>query len=219
METTALSTTTPSKTPASGLPSIQGDYQTFLKMMTTQLRNQDPMEPMKSDQFAIQLATFSGVEQQTQTNALLTQILGTATGQSMAQMAGWVGEEARVAAPVYFNGGNVTLSPNPAADATRAVLVVTDASGAVVDRREMPLTAANYEWDGKTAAGDFLAAGTYALSLESFTGETLTGTGEMEHYAQVQEIRAGANGVSILFPGGIEAPVAAVTALRTRASA
>ncbi len=89
----------------------------FLNMMTTQLKNQDPMSPMNSDQFAVELATFSGVEQQTKTNDLLTQLLSSADTQSMAQMAGWVGDEARVSAPVHFDGNPVTLSPSPSADA------------------------------------------------------------------------------------------------------
>ena len=43
-----------------------GDFQTFLKMLTTQIKNQDPLNPMEGSDFAVQLATFSGVEQQVQ---------------------------------------------------------------------------------------------------------------------------------------------------------
>lgn len=44
------------------------DFETFLKMLTTQIKNQDPLNPMEGTEFAVQLATFSGVEQQVMTN-------------------------------------------------------------------------------------------------------------------------------------------------------
>jgi flagellar basal-body rod modification protein FlgD len=50
---------------------ITADFQTFLQLLTTQLKNQDPLNPMESTEYATQLATFSGVEQQVRTNELL----------------------------------------------------------------------------------------------------------------------------------------------------
>ena len=44
-------------------------------MLTTQIKNQDPLNPMEGTEFAVQLATFSGVEQQVQTNQLLARLL------------------------------------------------------------------------------------------------------------------------------------------------
>ena len=61
---------------------ISSDFETFLKMLTTQLQNQDPLDPVKSEDFAVQLATFSGVEQQVLTNDLLESL-----GAQMSQVA------------------------------------------------------------------------------------------------------------------------------------
>ncbi len=47
------------------------DFQTFLKLLTAQMRNQDPLEPLDATQFVAQLASFSSVEQQIETNAKL----------------------------------------------------------------------------------------------------------------------------------------------------
>lgn len=218
MDVTSPTQTTTTGASASSLPSVTTDYQTFLNMMTTQLQNQDPTDPMDSDQFAVQLATFSGVEQQVQTNDLLGQLLATTGSQAMAQMAGWVGQEARIEAPVYFDGSPVTLSPNPALDATKAILVVTDENGVEVDRREMPLSSANYEWDGKDASGALLPSGVYSLSMENYDGEDLLGTTGVEYYAPVQEIRSSPSGVTVLLPGEIEVNSSLVTALRTPAA-
>ena len=73
-----ISATTPHSTASSetkNTPQIGGDFTTFLEMLTVQLKNQDPMNPMESSDFAVQLATFSSVEQQVQTNDLLKEIL------------------------------------------------------------------------------------------------------------------------------------------------
>ena len=191
------------------------DYETFLRMMTVQIKNQDPLSPMSADDFAVQLATFSGVEQQTKTNDLLELQISQNAQNSMVQMAGWVGKEARIAAPVHFDGLTpVTLSPNPALDADKAVLVVKNAAGLEVSRIEIPLSSADYEWLGLDAAGDPLPTGIYDLSLESYLEDEKLGETAMEYYGAIQEIRSSPSGVTALFPGGVEVSTALVTALR-----
>lgn len=192
-----------------------GDYETFLRMMTVQIRNQDPLSPMNADEFAVQLATFSGVEQQTKTNDLLEQQINLSTQSAMAQMAGWVGKEARVAAPTHFDGMTpVMLSPNPALRADRAVLVVKDASGMEVSRTDLPVTSADYEWLGLDNDGNPLPEGIYDLSLESYDGNDLMGSTPVEYYARIDEIRSSPGGITALLPGGVEVSTAIVTALR-----
>ncbi len=192
-----------------------GDYETFLRMMTVQIKNQDPLSPMSADDFAAQLATFSAVEQQTKTNDLLTQQLAQTAQNSMVQMAGWVGKEARIAAPVHFDGTHpVSLSPNPALNADRAVLVVKDAGGNEVSRIEIPVSSADYEWLGLDSNGEALPEGVYDLGLESYDGEELLGSTGVEYFGLIEEIRSSSSGVTALFPGGIEVSTALVSALR-----
>lgn len=193
---------------------IASDFETFLLMMTTQLQNQDPLDPMDSDQFAVQLATFSGVEQQVLTNDLLAGLSAQSAMQSMAQMAGWVGKEARFAAPVWFDGDPITLSPNPALAADRAVLVVTDQNGLEVAREDIPVTTAPYDWTGTDPLGAPLPDGVYTLTLENYAGTTLLGTTEVEHYGVIQEASSIAGNTTLMFEGGIEVPAIYVTALR-----
>ena len=195
------------------------NYDTFLKMMTTQIKNQDPLNPMSSDQLAVQLATFSGVEQQTKTNDLLAQLLGQNTLTGMGQVVGWVGKEARLAAPAYFDGATpVTLSPHPAQAATKSVLVVTDQAGKQVSRTELPLGTSDYAWQGRDAQGTALPKGLYTLALESWQGDKVLDTSAVEHYGKITEIRSTADGVSALLPGGVEALVSAITAIRDGAA-
>ncbi len=216
--TTAATTTTP-KTTTTAKQNNDKNYDTFLKMMTAQIKNQDPLNPMSADQLAVQLATFSGVEQQTKTNDLLTQLLGQNALGSMGQMVGWVGKEARLAAPAYFDGATpVTISPNPTSDADKAVLVVKDQSGHEVSRTQLPLGSADYQWQGLDNSGNRLPKGVYSLSLESYQKDKLLESSDVEYYGKISEIRSSANGVSAMLPGGVEALTSLITAIREPAS-
>lgn len=193
---------------------ITSDYTTFLKMLTTQLQNQDPLNPIESSDYAVQLATFSGVEQQTRTNQLLETLGGQFNVLGMAQMAGWVGQEARVDAPVWVDGDPVTLSPNPAAGADRATLVVKDSRGTVVSRQDIPPTADPYSWTGLGIDGLPLPEGSYTLSLESYRNDELLTQTAVEHYARILEAQGGATGTNLLLEGGVKVPADKITALR-----
>lgn len=208
-------TGTTTRQTAQAKPAISADFDTFLKMLTVQMTNQDPMNPIESADYAVQLATFSGVEQQVKTNQLLADLAAQSSLSNMAQLAGWVGQEARSAAPVWFDGAPVTLSPNPAAMADGATLVVTDASGTVVAREEVPLGAAPYRWLGANAAGDPLPRGQYSFALESRAGDKVLRTDPVESYAPITEARRGASGVELILRGGIAVKATDVTALRT----
>lgn len=86
----------------------------FLKMLTAQMKNQT-LNPIDPTDYATQLATFSGVEQQVKTNDLLATLQSTMSLTGMAQMAvSWVGMEARSTAKVAFDGKPITIYPTPA---------------------------------------------------------------------------------------------------------
>ena len=207
-----LTSTTTTKPKAS-------DYETFLRMMTVQIKNQDPLSPMSADDFAVQLATFSGVEQQARTNALLEQQIAMGDRNSLASMVGWVGKEARIDAPVHFDGTTpVTLSPNPALGADKAVLVVKNDTGVEVARIDMAVSSVDYDWLGLDSAGNPLPEGIYQLSLESYQGITKLGTTGVEYFGQIEEIRSSTGGVTALFTGGIEVATGLITALRDPAT-
>ena len=97
------------------------------------MQNQDPLNPVDSSDYAVQLATFSGVEQQVLTNDLLRGLAAQNGTAGLAQMANWVGMEARAVGPAYFDGAPITIAPDPANFATSAQLVVKDANGAEAD--------------------------------------------------------------------------------------
>jgi len=192
------------------------DFETFLRMLTTQLRHQDPTRPMDPGDLASQLATFSGVEQQMLTNRLLG-TLGERMGLlGMAQLSGWIGMEVRSDAPVRFDGAPVRLVPEPEATADSAVLVVRNAIGAEVARVPVPVAGGEMDWAGTDAADLPLASGLYTFVVESHAAGQLLATTPVEHYALVREARSAPAGgeVTLLTDGGASLPASAVTALR-----
>lgn len=210
-----VAATTNTTTSAATGSKISSDFDTFLRMLTVQMQNQDPLKPIDSADYAVQLATFSGVEQQVRTNQLLADLQSQFRQTGMAEMASWIGKEARSAAPVIYDGAPVTLSPNPAVGANRAVLAVRDAAGNLVSREEVPVSDGPYQWLGAGMDGSPLPAGIYSVELESLNGETVISSTPVEHYSRVIEARAGTTGTTLLLEGGIEVAATSVTALRS----
>lgn len=197
---------------------LSGDFQTFLVMLTTQMQNQDPLNPIDSTDFATQLATFSGVEQQVQTNTLLESLSGRLGLSGLTSFAGWVGMEARVAAPVTFAGAPLTLFPAPAADADQAVLVAFDATGREVTRAQIPLSADPVTWAGTDARGAPLASGSYRFQLENYSAGALTSTTPVEAFGRITEVRNGADGALLVLDSSAEVAPDAIRALREAAA-
>lgn len=216
-QTSTSPSTTSTTQPATSAAGVSSDYTMFLKMLTTQLKNQDPMNPMDSSNFAVQLATFSGVEQQTQTNGLLKGITGQIGSMGMSQLSGWIGMQVRAAAPTAFDGTPIKLSPAPESGADKATLVVKDASGNQVASQQVPVATGDIQWDGKDAAGNTLPNGTYSFELQNYTNGTLIGTDAVPSYAKVVEAQSGASGPVLVLAGGATVAASDVTALRPAA--
>lgn len=194
---------------------ITSDFDTFLRMLTTQIQNQDPLNPMQSTEFATQLATFSGVEQQVRTNEQLAGLSAQLGLSSLAHMSNWIGMLARSPTPVQYDGVSVTAWLQPPAMADSAQLIVLDSAGREVQRRTVTALAGQMEWTGLGDDGTPLPAGRYRLQLESFADGKSLGLTEVEHFARVAEARGdGAGGVMLVFANGATAPATAVTALR-----
>ncbi len=193
---------------------ISSDFDTFLKMLTAQIKNQDPLNPTPSDQFAVQLATFSGVEQQVRTNELLAGLgahLGTG---GLTQVAAWVGMEARAAAPVRFNGTPITLAPRPVPGADRVELVVRNQAGRELERLAMPATSEPMVWAGVGPGGTPYPSGTYSFELVSFRQGTPMASSVPEAYGRVREVRIEGGQAMLVLESGALVAASKITALR-----
>ncbi|WP_444463596.1 flagellar hook capping FlgD N-terminal domain-containing protein [Rhodobacter capsulatus] len=212
--TTAASASN-SRSSSTAATSISSDYQMFLTLLTTQMTNQDPTSPMDSADYAVQLATFSQVEQQVKTNDLLTSLATQMGVMGMSEYANWVGMEARSESPGYYDGTNpVTISPNPVIGATETTVVVSNADGTEVSRYNIPVSADSIEWNGTDAEGNPLPAGLYSFELESYNNGTLLSTDPVETYNRVVEAQGTSDGAVLVLAGGSTISTGSISALR-----
>jgi len=207
--------TTVSRQNANTSPSaLSSDFETFLKMLTVQMQNQDPLNPVDSSDFAVQLATFSTVEQQVRTNDILSSLGDRLTGFDMGQLSGWIGMTARAEMPVAFAGDPVTLTLNPSTGADLARLVVRNERGAIVQQLDAPVTGGDFTWTGVGEGGTVVPYGTYSIELDSFQGETLLSTRQAESQARVVEAKRDGDSTILVLDGGQEISADTVIGLR-----
>ncbi|MDO6726952.1 flagellar hook capping FlgD N-terminal domain-containing protein [Cognatishimia sp. 1_MG-2023] len=199
MQVTNTQSTT---TQATASPVISSDFETFLKMLTAQMQNQDPLNPIESSDFATQLATFSAVEQQVLTNDLLKNLQTQFSAMDMSQMAGWVGMEAKVLAPGYYDGNPIDLMTYPLSTADSAELVVTNEDGDEITRFAIPIESDTMQWDGTDADGNAVADGLYTFTVESTKDDEVVESLSAEVYSRVTEARTTSQGVYLVLEGG-----------------
>ncbi|MND85732.1 Basal-body rod modification protein FlgD [compost metagenome] len=149
---------------------LASNFQTFLSLLTTQLKNQDPLSPVDSNEFTAQLTQMAGVEQQLLTNDLLTSLLSAQQGDGLTGAAQYIGKDATaVWAATRFEDGEASWSYELAANAASATLQVLDAAGKVVWSGEAPDKTNglhDFKWDGQTTGGGQVDdGGVYTLKV------------------------------------------------------
>ena len=123
--------------PTSQEASISSDFETFLKMLTAQIKNQDLLKPMDSSEFATQLATFSSLEQQVLTNDRLEQISTILGSQGLTQHAHWIGKKGLVDGPFDLNGSDAVLKFVIPPSAQTPKLIIQNGLGEIVFEKFM----------------------------------------------------------------------------------
>ncbi|MFN3613751.1 MAG: flagellar hook capping FlgD N-terminal domain-containing protein [Rubrimonas sp.] len=199
---------------------FNADFQTFLKLLTTQLQYQDPLQPLEATQFVTQLAQFSGVEQQIATNKAMGVLIESIGASGAGALGAWLGKEVRVASDVHYEGGPLDLYPmNGPAAARSATVVIKSFDGSTVARIDFPRGEDKVTWDGKMTDGTQAPKATYSVEVqyETINGEKIVE--EVETYALVTEARRAADGTAVLaLRGGRIIEAGKVTAMRERQS-
>ncbi|WP_417740839.1 flagellar hook capping FlgD N-terminal domain-containing protein [Salipiger sp.] len=193
---------------------LSSDFETFLKMLTAQMKNQDPLNPVDSTDYATQLATFSSVEQQVLTNDLLADLAQAMTGGTLQQLGSWIGRDVLAEDAVRFDGTPLVLRPDIAPGADAARLVVRDAAGAVVQRLSLDPTEPLVAWRGLDDGGAPIASGIYSFEVESLSGGTIVAQQPAKVYNPVIEVRREGDATLLTLSGGSEIDASSVTALR-----
>lgn len=154
---------------SAALAKTSADFNMFLKMLTTQMQNQDPLDPMDTSEYTNQLVQFSQVEQTIQQTGTLKDILSRLVTQDMAQASGFIGREGQFASATSGLSAATPASWGyaPARPVESLVATITNAAGAVVDTRAIDAqgVAGRFAWDGKLPGGARASDGAYTLTI------------------------------------------------------
>lgn len=164
----AAAQTSSSSNSGNALAQLSGNYQTFLTLLTTQLQNQDPTNPMDSSQFTQQLVSMSGVEQQIQTNTNLQALLSANIFQAANTAVGLIGKQVTATGSgALLQNGSANWTINLGSAAPSTTVQVLDANGATVYTSTINGTAGDqpYTWNGQDQSGNALPNGTYYLQV------------------------------------------------------
>ena len=190
------------------------DFGNFLQLLTTQLRNQDPLEPEKSTAFVAQLANFSSVEQEVKMNKFLAHISESLGANPVNSLASWVGQTVMPGGRVSFRGAPLSIETSVPDGAKHAVLVVKDSNGNEVQRLDLAPGTKNFSWDGKTQTGGSLPPGEYDLSVEISSGGKIISHHPAGVFSRVVEARLDGDTTVLVLENGITIKAGAVTAVR-----
>lgn len=155
--------------PASGgaLASLSGNFNDFLKLLMTQLQNQDPTKPLDTNQFTSQLVQFASVEQQINTNSSLTQLIQLTQGSELMQSSSMVGKQVAVKSDYMpLQGGTGSLSFTAPATEQAAIAIYSDTGQKVRDQLVTASKGENsWRWDGTDNAGASVPDGSYRVAV------------------------------------------------------
>jgi flagellar basal-body rod modification protein FlgD len=194
---TAASTAS-STTGAPGSSSAIQDQ--FLKLLITQMRNQDPLNPMDNAQMTTQMAQMSSLQGIEKLNTTLESLAASLTGNQAVQAATLVGHDVMVPGnQLQLAGGHGTGGVALAQAADQVQVTITDASGTVVHHASLgaqPQGIVQIDWDGMTDGGSAAAAGPYQFTVTATAQGQAIGTQALT-IGHVHGVTAGSGGTSL----------------------
>lgn len=148
--------------------SLTENLDTFLTLLTTQLQNQDPLEPLDTEQFTQQLVQFAGVEQSIQTNSNLETLIALQSSSDRSSALELIGRDVTInSADAANQGDGATWRYELPAAAASVDLAILNEQGAVVATARGTSGAKTFTWDGTDNDGNSLPPGTYSLTIDA----------------------------------------------------
>jgi len=147
---------------------LANNFDTFLLLLTTQLANQNPLDPMKSDQFTTQLVQFAGVEQSINTNKNLERLIELQTSSQLNTAVYYIGRVVEVFSDeLMLDGGAGKISYGLDHNAESTVITIVDLDGNPVRTIKGEVAAGRHEfdWDGRNDDGNLLSDGVFGFSV------------------------------------------------------
>lgn len=155
---------------ANSRTTIAENFDTFLNILTTQLRNQNPLDPLDTNQFTQQLVQFTGVEQQLKTNEFLETLMLSTQNTAKSEAVSYIGKQVTASGKTgeLTDDKAVFWDYNAEAAVANATVTIKNANGQVVYSETGSLNAGpgTFRWDGKTSDGNVAANGIYTIDIK-----------------------------------------------------
>lgn len=152
---------------------IADNFETFLQLLLTQLQNQNPLEPLDTNQFTQQLVQFSSVEQAVKTNKNLENLALLSAANTLTSAVGYIGKEVTAAGNASeLANGSAKWSYQIENGSGTGVFTVRDSSGNAVFSTTSPISqgSGTFSWDGRKSDGTIAPNGAYTLSIAAVDG-------------------------------------------------
>ena len=152
---------------------IADNFETFLTLLTTQLQNQNPLDPLDTNQFTQQLVQFTEVEQSVKMNENLETLTQLSAANAITNAVTYIGKEVTISGKsAQFDGTFATWDANFAESSDAATFTILDSNGATVYSETRPVQAGitTFVWDGRTLQGGKAPSGTYTISVRAENG-------------------------------------------------
>jgi flagellar basal-body rod modification protein FlgD len=193
---------------------------TFMNLLTSQLKNQDPLSPMDSSEFTNQLVLFAQVEQQISQNQNLEDLIAINQANQAVQALGYIDQRVEaISNRLPLQNGEAEFTYNLETKADSVGIVIRDDTGQVVKsytEKNVDVGVHNITWDGKDSDGNQLDDGTYDITVTALDDET----GSLDTFTTVFGVVEGVatqNGATILALGETPINLADVISVRKTA--
>ncbi|WP_332712582.1 flagellar hook assembly protein FlgD [Pelagibacterium mangrovi] len=164
------STTTSGSSLGTSRQTIADNFDTFLQLLITQLKNQNPLEPLDTNQFTQQLVQFTSVEQQLKTNEFLEAMMQSSQNSTNTQAVGYVGKTVTASgATTDLVNGSASWIYRLDSPAENTTVTIKDANGNTVYRETLSMEAGTDRivWDGTTDTGQKLTSGRFTVTIDA----------------------------------------------------
>ncbi|WP_306029395.1 flagellar hook assembly protein FlgD [Stappia sp. MMSF_3263] len=199
------------------MSALSNNYELFLSILTTQIKNQDPLDPMDSSKYTEQLVQYSSVEQQIKTNDQLGDLLGVMAATTASSYVSYLGTN------VVASGATTQLSDGEAnwtydsPSSGKAKIEIRNELGAVIYTADADLSSGRnaYTWDGTTTAGSAAPEGNYTISIGRYDEKGNPSIPvATEVSGTVEGIEFTSSG-AVLTVGGVRIPASAVISVNS----
>jgi flagellar basal-body rod modification protein FlgD len=170
VDSVSTGTTATTGQSANALKTLTGDFQTFLKLLTVQLQNQDPTNPLDTDKMMQQIASLSQVEQQISTNKNLEQLISIVNATQYNSIVSYIGKQVEALGSAgSLSNGHAPFVYYLQSEASTVSVSIKDQAGNVVYTGAGSTSRGRnqFDWDGVGTNGSVMPNGVYSIEVQA----------------------------------------------------